>query len=142
MWCNRYELKTCLAGRLEYNKDLIEEITSYCEKENITNGYFSVLGALKCAKLGFYNQSKQQYEIKNLDKTLEIVNCYGNISIKDCKPFAHIHLVVSDSEYNCFGGHAMPGCTIFAGEIFLIETKGPTLTRTFDDITSLYLWQK
>lgn len=142
MWCNNYELKTCLTGRLDYNKDLIEDITSFCENENITSGYICVLGALKSATLGFYNQSKKLYDAKIIDKTLEIVNCYGNISIKEGKPFVHIHLVVSDSDYICYGGHAMPGCIVFAGEIFIFETKGPPLIRQFDEITSLYMWPK
>lgn len=142
MWAEKYATKEVFIGRLDYNADLLEQINSFCDEKNITSGFITVLGALKKANLGFYNQQEKKYESHPVDKNVEIVNCYGNISIKDGKPFAHIHLVVSDNEGNTKAGHTMPGCIIFAGEAYIHQLEGETLVRQFDETTALPLWKK
>lgn len=142
MWANRYEHKGIFIGRLEHDSDLLESINNYCDMNNIRVGYVSVLGALKKAVVGFYNQQERKYYSIPIDKNVEIVNCYGNISIKDEKPFAHIHLVVSDSTGATYAGHTMPGCIVFAAEIYIHQASGADLTRTYDETTGLPLWEK
>ena len=72
---------------------------------------------------------------------MEIVAGLGNISIKDGKPFAHIHLTVADEQGWCYGGHLVPGTEVFAGEIFIRETEMvPALKREYDEATGLTLW--
>lgn len=142
MWANSYSHKNVFIGRLDYNGDLLEQVNTFCDKNNITAGFVSVLGALRKGVVGFYNQQEKKYESIDVDKNVEIVNCYGNISIKEGKPFAHIHVVLSDREGKTIAGHTMPGCIIFAGEMYIHQVEGPPLTRGYDEITALPLWEK
>ncbi|MEW5818895.1 MAG: PPC domain-containing DNA-binding protein [Cyanobacteriota bacterium] len=141
MWANVYRPKRVFIGRLDYDRDLLEEIHLFCKENNIKTGYISVLGALKKATVGYYNQQEKKYETISINKNVEIVNCYGNISIKDGNPFAHIHLVLSDNKGETLAGHTMPGCIVFAGEVYIHEVDGPDCIREIDEITKLPLWK-
>jgi predicted DNA-binding protein with PD1-like motif len=157
MLSKQYEIEKVIMGRLSYNADLLEEITDFCNTNNIKAGWITLIGAVKNVKLGFYDQKKHQYvyldqddsyknvsETKNLEKMeskpFEISSCTGNISIKDGKSFLHMHIVVSDREGRCFGGHLMPGTKVFAGEFMIHVLKGEELTRGVDTETNLPLW--
>lgn len=142
MWAKKYNFKNTYIGRLDHDADLLEEVNNFCNENNITCGYVTIIGALKKATMGFYNQETRKYKSFSIDQEVEIVSCYGNISIKDDKSFAHIHLVVSDDIGNCIAGHTMPGCIVFAGEIFIYEMDSNELVRQFDEVTGLPLWNK
>jgi predicted DNA-binding protein with PD1-like motif len=128
-------------GRFPYESDLSESLLSVCKKESIRLGVFSIIGALTSVKLGYYDQESQFYvTCVDLVKKLEITSCVGNISLKDNEIFVHAHITLADHAGQCYGGHLMPGSTIFAAEYFIQELKGEELHRVFDQQTGLSLW--
>ena len=137
----------CVMGRLGHGKDLLEELTSVCEKEGVKLGRVEALGALKRARVGFYNQESREYEFLEFDKPLEIANLVGNVSLRDGKPMVHAHITLSDQEGNAFGGHLAPGTVVFACEFVMqvLEIKeikeGRDFARAHDDATGLPLWK-
>ncbi len=145
IWANKYEITKAYIGRLPHSSDLLEEINNFCAQNNVKKGVINIIGAVKQAKLGYYIQDKQEYIIINEEKLnsgLEIVSCTGNISIKDAKPFAHLHIIVSDRESCTYGGHLMPGTIVYAGEFIIQEFAGEDLVRSIDKTTGLPLWKK
>jgi predicted DNA-binding protein with PD1-like motif len=129
--------RAVLARFLE-GEDLLETITQVATKAKVHAGFFFLIGALKSAKLGFYQNGK--YIPIEIQKPLEIVSCLGNISVKEGKAFPHAHLTVSDNKGKVFGGHAMPGCIVRAtAELILVEALGLKVTRQLDEITKLSL---
>jgi predicted DNA-binding protein with PD1-like motif len=73
--------------------------------------------------------------------TMEIVSLYGNVSLKDGRPFAHLHVVLPDEQGNGKGGHLVAGgAPVFACEVTIEEYSGPELVRNFDEQTGLFLW--
>lgn len=131
------------ACKVAVGKDLLEAVEELRAEADITEGQVEIIGALRRAVLGFYDQEKREYKNIEFNQPLEIVSGIGNISLKDGKPFAHIHLAVSDEKGNCFGGHLVSGTEVFAGEIFIRETKmDPPLKREYDEATGLALWAK
>ena len=125
--------------RAKHNSDLITFIADRAEEEKISVATFTAIGALKRAKIAFYNQKNHKYKTIPLDFPLEIASCVGNISIKDGKPFVHTHAVLADSKGDTKAGHLIEG-KIFACEIHLQEMQGKKLERTFDKTTALSLW--
>ena len=81
-------------ARLLKGEDLLEAVTQVATKSKISAGFFFLIGTLKSAKLGFYQDGK--YLPIDMQQELEIVSCLGNISIKEGKAFPHAHLAVSD----------------------------------------------
>ena len=129
-------------GKLSHGKDLLEEMTALCIKENIKLGRVEGIGAVQRARVGYYNQATREYQYIEFNGHFEITNLVGNVSIKDNKPFVHAHVTLSDNKGNAFGGHLAQGTIIFACEIIIHAFEGPELIRSYDDITGLPLWRE
>ena len=128
-------------GRFKAGDDILSSLTSFAKKNKIKLGVFQVIGAVKNARLGYYNQNKKKYvDCIKLDKKLEIASCVGNISLMDSSIFVHAHICLADHKGNSYGGHLMPGSTIFAAEYYVKELKGKSLKRKYDPETGLKLW--
>lgn len=137
---NSYEVGRTFLGRLLKGGDLLKELTKIAEENDISTGVIQVIGAVECAKIGYYEQSKEEYVYQDFDQHLEIVNCIGNISIMDGKPMVHAHISLADEKGNSYGGHLAEGTIIFASEAYIQELKGEKLVRTYDESTGLSLW--
>ncbi len=132
-------------GRLQKGADIIRSIEDFCKENSIKAAWVNVIGALNKATISYYDQEKRQYFHKELSGEYEIVNCSGNISLKDEKPFAHLHIVLSDTEFSTQGGHLWPdSVSVFAAEYVIFELdKAPNdeeLSRCADPETGLALW--
>ena len=128
-------------GKLAHGVDLLEEITKICVDQDICLGSVEALGALKKARLGYYNQQDQEYHFLDLNQTLEITNLTGNISIKDGAPVVHAHVTLSDKDGHAYGGHLASGTVVFACEIVIQVLDGAKFERGSDQVTGLPLWQ-
>lgn len=140
-----FKPQTIHMGRLEKGADIINSLETYCAERGIQAGWVNLLGALDKATLSYYDQREHKYYHRPLYGEYEIVSCSGNISLKDGKPFAHLHIVLGDTEYNTVGGHLWPGTvSVFAAEFVIFEVENPAgetpLTRCADVETGLALW--
>lgn len=131
-----------LMGKLAHQADLIEALTDAAGANGVRAGAVQVVGALQKAKLGFYDQWRKAYRELPFERPMEIVSGMGNVSLRDGKPFIHLHLALSDDEGKVFGGHALGGCTIFAAEFSIMPLPGEAPVRVFDETTGLYLWER
>ena len=125
--------------RADHNSDLIAFLTELAKVEKIMAAAFTAIGALKCAKLGFYDQKKHKYLENRLTSPQEIASCLGNISLKEGEPFVHAHAVLADQKGNIKAGHLFEGI-VFAAEIYVTELLGERILRKNDDATGLSLW--
>jgi len=126
-------------ARLYEDEDLLEAIASASKHAKISAGFFTLIGTLKKAKIGFYRDGN--YEPIEITEPLEIVSCIGNISLKEKVPIVHAHMAVSDEKGQTFGGHVLLGCLIsVTAELMLVEAVGMKLERKFDEKTKLNLW--
>jgi len=132
-------LERSLLIRAEHNSDLVQFITRIAEKRGITAASFTAIGAVKHAKLGFYDQENRKYREITIDTPHEIASCIGNISLKDGKPFVHVHAVLAGEDGNAKAGHLIEAI-VFAAEVHLRELVGAKLERKRDEVTGLSLW--
>lgn len=143
MYLKQFEQGRTFIAKLDYNADLLEELNKICLDENIKAGSISAIGAVSSLKLGFYDQITKEYIYTTYayDEPMEIVSCTGNISLKDSKPFCHVHVIAADKKGKCIGGHLVKGTAIFAGEVIIREVLGEDLIREVDEETKLALWK-
>jgi predicted DNA-binding protein with PD1-like motif len=125
--------------RVKHDADLIQFTSELAAKNGIKVATFTAIGALKRAKLAFYDQEKQEYHEIKLDAPYEIASCVGNISMKNGTHFVHAHVVLADKEGNTRAGHMLEGI-VFATELHLQELRGAKLERKNDKLTGLSLW--
>lgn len=138
-----YTVKRTIIGRLDEGADLYGSIVRIAEQNSISVGRVTGMGAVQRATIAYYDQKAMQYSTIEFSEPMEIVSLYGNISTKDGKPFAHVHLVLSDENGNGKGGHLLPGNTpVFACELTVEEFDGPPLIRETDQRTGLTLWSQ
>ena len=139
MGLSRFDTVKHLIVRVEHDSDLITFITSLAGSNDIKAATFTAIGALKHAKIGFYDQEKHEYIEARLSAPQEIASCIGNISIKEGAPFVHAHSVLADQKGDVKAGHLLEG-KVFAAEVHIIEFAESKLTRKNDVVTGLSLW--
>jgi len=139
-----FERGRCLLVRLDHGADIIGQITDLAMGEEIETGFFSVIGALSRAELGYYDQVSQKYGTIQIFDPMELVHCSGNISLLNNQPFVHAHAVLSDRKGMVRGGHLNAG-KVFAAELYMQELlgqHGQHLKRVPDQVTGLNLWSE
>ena len=124
--------------RLLKGEKIIESLTHLCKQEGIYSATLTGLGGAMNAEIGHYDLDNKTYNFKNFDGPLEIVSCNGNVAKVDEVPFIHMHMTISDSTLQCFGGHVKELVVGATCEIFLTPLE-IDLTRSQDDEIGLKL---
>jgi predicted DNA-binding protein with PD1-like motif len=134
-----YSASKELIVRLKHDADLVQTVTELVRSKGIEAGSFTAIGALKRARLGYYDQKNHEYRELKIDSPHEMASCIGNVSLKDGEPFIHAHVVLADETGNTKAGHLVEG-VVFAAEVHLRQLEGPRLERKYDEVTGLSLW--
>jgi predicted DNA-binding protein with PD1-like motif len=134
-----YSANKELIVRLKHDADLVQSMTELVRSRGIEAGSFTAIGALKRARLGYYDQKNHEYREMKIDSPHEMASCIGNVSLKDGEPFIHAHVVLADETGNTKAGHLFEGI-VFAAEVHLRQLEGPRLERKYDEVTGLSLW--
>jgi predicted DNA-binding protein with PD1-like motif len=134
-----YSASKELIIRLEHGADLVQSITELAKSKGVEAGSFTAIGALKRARLGYYDQKNHEYREMKIDTPHEMASCIGNVSLRDGEPFVHAHVVLADETGNTKAGHLFEGI-VFAAEVHLHQLEGPRLERKHDEATGLSLW--
>jgi len=137
---NEVKPKRVFMCKLNHDSDLLGQLNELACNNNIRLGKVEAIGAVKKARIGFYNQQTFTYEFIDMDKPLEITSLTGNISLKDGKPFIHAHITLGDDTGKVIGGHLAEGTVVFACEFVITELIGTEYKRAFDEQTHLPLW--
>jgi len=124
--------------RLEPGEDILKSIEHVVEEQSITSGHFTLIGAVSRVHLGYFHREAHEYRDFTIEEDLEIVACVGNISQLENKYVVHAHVVASDENGRCYGGHLMEGC-IVSVTIEIVITELPVMTRAEDESTGLNL---
>lgn len=135
------KIKRTVIGQLSHGSDLLESLTEFVQRENIRLGRVQAIGATTHAVVAFYDQQTKVYNPLEFPGGMEILNLNGNVSMRDGKPFVHVHILLGDAEGKVFGGHLLPGTKLFACEVTIDELDGEELDRARDERTGLHLWK-
>lgn len=123
---------------LESGEPVIETLTGFLRDRDIGFTNVSAAGAAKRVRLGYWNPNSKEYQFKDFDEQLEAVSFQGNGSIKEGKPFMHIHGVFGRADYSVIGGHVKEAWAHPTFEVWLRAEDVPVV-RAHDDATGLDL---
>lgn len=129
-------------GTCAHGTDLLDELTTFCEKENIALGRIEAIGAVQKARIGFYNQQGLKYQFTEINQCMEILKCTGNISLNNGKSMVHAHITLADEHSNAVGGHLAQGTIVFACEFIIQAFDNAAVIRDYDKVTGLRLWKE
>ncbi|HEX6511183.1 MAG TPA: DUF296 domain-containing protein [Chloroflexota bacterium] len=122
--------------RLEASEPVIETLTGFLTKQGVGFANVSAAGAINRLRLGSWDPDRKEYQFQDFDEQLEVVSFQGNASIKDGKPFLHIHGVFGRSDYSVIGGHVKEAWTYPTFEVWL-RTEDIRVSRAKDQATGL-----
>ncbi len=128
------------ALRIDKEEEVLEQISKFCEKEDIKAGSVVGLGAAKYVKIGLYDVINKHYNSKELEETMEITSLVGNISRKDGNLYLHFHINVCNSKMEVFGGH-LNSCIIGATCELIVTVLDGEIERIYDDNLGLNLFK-
>ena len=98
-------IKNKIVFRLEMGDRLMKSTQKIAATENVKLASINGIGACSKIEMGYLDLSIKEYVFKIFEGNMEILHATGNITLKDGKPFPHIHISVSDDACKAFGGH-------------------------------------
>ena len=126
-------------GRLDCGADLLESVKKLVEERDVKAAVFWLIGAVKKAKLAYYDQTAKKFAETVIEERLEITSCVGNVSQFKGQTRVHAHISLADEKGRGVGGHLCEGTTVFAAEFYLLELEAE-LNRERDETTGLDLF--
>jgi len=125
---------------LSRGENVVETLTDFCAKENISTATFTGIGAVERVKIGYYDLGKREYFFRDEVGIFEVASMQGNVALVDGKPFIHAHAALSrcDETCACIGAHIKEAFVAVTLEIFL-TLLDTTLSRTMNDDIGLKL---
>jgi uncharacterized protein len=124
---------------LAQGEDLLAGLTAAVAEMGIEAGTIQVIGALQEAVVGYFDPAAGAYR-NTTTGHVEIGSGLGNVSIRDGRPFIHLHLVLSGPDGAAVGGHAQEGCVVFVAEAYVRALGGPPPTRQEAPGIALKVW--
>lgn len=108
--------------------EIMSGLTEFAEKNHITSAYFTGIGGLATATLGWGDPAKGGVKTIPVTDKCELASLLGNISMQRGKVYVHAHAVVSFSDGSTKGGHVVDAHANPFVEVFVVTTDSPTAT--------------
>lgn len=111
--------------------DILKEIQNFANAEKIPSANFTGMGFVDMT-FGFFDFNKKAFDPKEF-KDMELASMNGTIAWQKGKVSIHAHGVVTDKNFNAFGGHILNG-TVGTGSLeIMILVHDQLLERKFED---------
>jgi predicted DNA-binding protein with PD1-like motif len=127
--------------RLERGSDLLTSLNEAAAELGLQGATLQVVGAVEALKVAYYRQDTKEYETHEFDAPHEISGGVGNVSLKDGKPFVHIHVTGSGADGRAVAGHLVEGTRVFLIEAYFRDLGGAAPVREQEDDLGLAVWQ-
>ena len=125
--------------RLQRGEEVLACLRELCEKESISLGTVSAIGAVKHVVVGVYRVDEQKYVANTFDGVMELTSLMGNITEKDGEPYLHLHATFGDLTGKVIGGHLNEAVVSATCELFVRKVEGH-VGRRLDPETGLNIF--
>jgi len=109
-----------------------DDILAIARTEKISTARVEAIGGVEELRLAYFNRRKKRYEEQDFKEFLEVTGILGNVTLKDGKPFLHIHGTFGRRDLSALAGHVMSAKVFPLLEVVITPTKNRALRR-FDD---------
>ena len=125
--------------RLQRGEEVLACLRELCEKESISLGTVSAIGAVNHGVVGVYRVDEQKYVANTFDGVMELTSLMGNITEKDGEPYLHLHATFGDLTGKVIGGHLNEAVVSATCELFVRKVEGH-VGRRLDPETGLNIF--
>jgi predicted DNA-binding protein with PD1-like motif len=92
---------------LEQGDDILKKLEEFAVAENIPSANFTGMGFVNM-KFGYFNFDTKEYEPRQFND-VELAAMQGTIAWQKGKVSIHAHGVVTNRDFQAFGGHILDG---------------------------------
>jgi predicted DNA-binding protein with PD1-like motif len=114
---------------LEKGASLFDGIRGIAEREKIATALVAGVGGVNTLTLAYYNSKDRKYEEHVYEEFLEVAGMLGNLTLKDGKPFLHLHGTFGRRDMSALAGHVVSATVFPLMEVVITPTKNTALRR-------------
>ena len=129
-----------LVIRLDPDEEIIENLRTIAEKEQIKLASVEALGAINDFTVGVFDTVEKKYYSNRFQGAYEIVSLTGTITTKDGAFYQHLHMSAGESSGAVFGGHLSRAVVSATCEIIVRVIDG-RVERVLDPDIGLNLFR-
>ena len=118
--------------RVDKGEEIVESLLAFAKEHDVTAASVTGLGGVHRVRLAYFDTDRKEYLPREFDEVLELVSLIGNLGRHEGDPFLHAHVVVSDREFRCVGGHLMHAWVAITAE-FAVRVGEGTIHRVAND---------
>jgi len=135
---NRDGRRTLLAV-FDIGDEVSEGLLSIASEHEIEGAYFTGIGALSEATLGYWEWESKSYREISVREQLEVLSLTGNVALgPDGETKVHAHIVAGKRDGTAHGGHLLAARVRPTLEVIIVEVP-EHLRRRLDAQTGLPL---
>ena len=127
--------------RLDRGTDMLQGLNEAVEKLGVEAGTVQAIGAVTELVVGYFDQVRKEYRTTSMPSSFEIGSGIGNVSLKEGRPFVHLHVVATGPDGAAIGGHLMEGTKVYVIEAYVRQLGGPPPVREQDEDIGLAVWR-
>ncbi|TDE15410.1 PPC domain-containing DNA-binding protein [Dyadobacter psychrotolerans] len=116
---------------LRQGDNILKELETFAEMEKIPAANFTGMGFVNM-RFGFFNFETKEYDPKEFEG-VELASMQGTIAWQKGKVSIHAHGVVTDKNFNAFGGHILSGSVGTGSVEIMLTIHDKKLERNFED---------
>ncbi len=107
---------------LDTGEEILSSLKQIANTAHLAGSSFKAIGALSHVELGWFNWETKKYEnAVELDEQVELLSLIGDISLLNCEPQVHAHLVVGRADGTAHGGHLLSATVRPTCELVITE---------------------
>jgi predicted DNA-binding protein with PD1-like motif len=125
--------------RLDTDEEIVAAIAHLADDRRVDSAFLTGLGSVHHAALGYYDRGTKEYLRRTIEPDCEIVSLVGNVSVKEGRPFAHVHVTLGTRDFQALAGHLFEGRVAASCELVVRPVPG-MVQRKQDPATGLWLW--
>ena len=109
-----------------------DDILAIARKEEVSTAKVEAIGGVDGLKLAYFNHETKRYEDHEFREFMEVTGILGNVTLKEGKPFLHIHGTFGRKDLSTLAGHVIEADVFPLLEVVVTPTKNRALRR-FDE---------
>jgi hypothetical protein len=113
-------------------------LTDFARQYNVTAAHFTAIGALKSAKLAWFDPTRKMYKQIPVESQVEVLSMIGDIALYKGKPAVHTHAVVGFPDGSTRGGHVLEAYVNPTLEV-MVTVEPDAMHKRLDPETDLTL---
>jgi predicted DNA-binding protein with PD1-like motif len=125
---------------LDKGEEVMKGLLAFVKERGLTTGYFTAIGAVCQALVGFFDREKKDYLRITQKEQAEVLSLVGNLTLKNDQPFVHAHVVLGLPDGTTRGGHLF-AATVWPTLELTFTASSKQVHRVADPETGLFLLQ-